>query len=121
MTDPDTLATTLIANHRTVYLPSTGGPDLESADWWSRAKARRVETLAAQAYRDRLLGGLMEQGYRFLRYLEPDPEGGRRLHIFVFDDAAVACLDRLSECEAGDPATFDPEEFIRERLTRYFG
>ena len=46
--------------------------------------------------------------------MEPDPEGGWRLHIFVADKAALSLLDELTEweCGPGDPVSFDPEEFV---------
>jgi hypothetical protein len=54
--------------------------------------------------------------------MEPDPEGGWRLHIFVADEAALTLLGELTEweCGPGDPVNFDPEEFIAGRLRDLF-
>ena len=61
-------------------------------------KARRADHRAAYACRDRLCQVLVEHGHhRFLHHLEPDPEGGWRLHFFVADDAGLALLDELTE------------------------
>ena len=83
------------------------------------AKARRAESRAAYACRDRLRRNLVQHGYhRFLDHLESDPAGGRRLHFFVFDEAALPLLDELTEglCGPGDPVSFDAEEFVLERI-----
>ena len=66
---------------------------------------------------------LVEHGHhRFLHHLEPDPAGGWRLHFFVADDAALTLLDELTEgaCGPGDPVSFNPEEFVSERLRHLF-
>jgi hypothetical protein len=50
--------------------------------------------------------------------LEPDPDGGWRLHLFVSEHAAMHLLDEITggRCGAGDPASFDPEEFVLVQL-----
>ena len=64
-----------------------------------------------------------QHGYRcFLDRMEPDPEGGWRLHFFVADDAALALLDELTEGDVGpgDPVSFDPGRFVLERIRHLF-
>jgi hypothetical protein len=119
MTDLVTLADILLANFCTVRIPSPDGREEQPTDWWAKAKARRAESRAAHASRDRLLRRLVEHGHhRFLHHLEPDPVGGWRLHIFLADDTVLTLLDELTEgaCGPGDPVAFDPEEFVSERL-----
>jgi hypothetical protein len=40
------------------------------------------------------------------------------LHLFFADDAALLLLDQIigKRCGAGDPVSFDPEDFVREQL-----
>jgi hypothetical protein len=119
MTDLADLAAALLGNFRTIYVPSPEGLERPSDDWFARAKAKRAEHRAAYAWRDRLRRELVDHGHhRFLHHMEPDPEGGWRLHIFVADEAALTLLDELTEweCGPGDPVNFDPEEFVSERL-----
>ncbi len=90
MTDLAALAATLLANFRTVRIPASERPEGPPTDWWAMAKARRADSRAAYASRDRLRRLLVEHGHhRFLHHMEPDPEGGWRLHFFVADDAAL--------------------------------
>jgi hypothetical protein len=118
MTDLADLAADLLANFHTVRIPASERRE-DHADWWTRAKARQVERRAAYAARDRLRQGLVKHGYRcFLDRMEPDPDGGWRLHFFVPDDAALPLLDELTEGTVGhgDPMSFDPEEFVLEGI-----
>jgi hypothetical protein len=118
MTDLASLASTLLANFRTIVMPGQED-DPNPSDWWGAARARRAEKCAVYAYRDHIRGELVRDGHhRFLHHLEPDPEGGWRLHLFVTDDLALALLDQITEgqCGTGDPVSFDPEEFVRGQL-----
>jgi hypothetical protein len=132
MIDPPTLAANLLANFRTIRLPpskpdgrGTGdcsGQVIQSPpDWMTIAKARRADDRAAEACRDRIRRALVEHGHhQFLHYLEPDPAGGWRLHLFVADDHALLLVDEFTDARivAGAPASFDPEEFVMQRLGR---
>ena len=122
MTDLPTLAASLIANFWTIRFPSEDRPTPASRSqpvWFQLAKARLAERRAANAYRDRVRRELVAHGYqRFLHYLERDPLEGWRLHILAVDADALLLLDRIADGQIGpgDPADFDPEEFVRERL-----
>jgi hypothetical protein len=123
MTDLPTLAATLLANFCTIRFPASVDRSAQStpslSDWWTTAKARRAERLAVNAYRHQMRRQLIEHCHRrFLDHLEPDPEGGWRLHFFLADDAAMSLLIEASvgECGPGDPVVFDPKEFVAESL-----
>jgi hypothetical protein len=119
MTDLATLAATLLANFRTLHIPGSRRGHQSSGDWWTTAKARRAEHRAAYACRDQIRRELVDHGHnRLLHYMEPDPEGGWRLHFFVADDAALILLDELTDgiCGPGESVSFDPEEFVSERI-----
>jgi hypothetical protein len=120
ITDLTALAAVLLANRRTVRVPSPDDLQRPPDDWWGSAKARRAEKRAAYACRDRLRRELTDHSHSFLDCLEADPDGGWRLHVFVADEAAVALLDTISQyaCGPGDPVSLDPEEFISEQLRR---
>jgi hypothetical protein len=123
MTDLADLAAALLANLRTLRIPPSEGRGRPSGDWFARAKAKRAEHRAAYTCRDRLRRELVDHGHhRFLHHMEPDPEGGWRLHIFVADEAALTLLDELTEwqCGPGDAVSFDPEDFVVERLHDLF-
>jgi len=123
MTDLADLAATLLANFRTVRIPSPEDRERPPADLLARAKARRAESRAAYACRDRIRRELVDHGqHRFLHHMEPDPAGGWRLHLFVADDTALTILDQLADevCSQGDPVSFDPEEFVAGRLLELF-
>jgi hypothetical protein len=113
---------TLLANFRTIHFQPSEEcfPRAPTHwDWWQAAKARRADRQTVFDYREHLRDALIVHGHcEFLGRVEPDPDGGWRLHLFVADDAAMLLLDRITEgrCGAGDPASFDPEEFVRERL-----
>ena len=98
MSDLADLAASLLANFCTIRILASERPEEQPTDWWAKAKARRAESRAAYAYRDRLRRLLVERGHhRFLHHLEPDPEGGWRLHFFVAEVAALTSLDELAE------------------------
>ena len=121
MTDLADLAATLLANFRTVRIAAQNDDPAPSGDWWGAVKARRAEKLAVYAHRDHIRRELVRQGHhRFLHHLEPDEDGGWRLHLFFANDDAMSLLDEITEgrCGAGDPVTFDPEAFVREQLSR---
>ena len=117
MSDIQTLASHLLANFRTIRLPAEA-PNLEPADWWAVAKARRAEKRVLYDLRDRLRRVLNQHRHRFIDYQEPDPEGGWRFHVFVLEEDALALLDDIDgvRCDPGDPVEFDPEAFVIERL-----
>jgi hypothetical protein len=120
--DTSALAAALLANVRTIHFQ----PSEECLprapthwDWWESAKARRADRQAVYDYRQRLRNELTAHGHgQFLDHVEPDPDGGWLLHLFVADDAAMLLLDRITEgrCGSGDAASFNHEEFVRERL-----
>ncbi len=123
MTAHSTLADTLIANFRTIRFPASDDhstpPSTTHPDWWATAKARCADRLAVDTYRKRLHLELVAHGHRlFLDHLEPDPDGGWRLHIFVADDHALSIVANFSEGRfgPGDPVDFDPEEFVTDHL-----
>jgi hypothetical protein len=120
MTELAGLAEALLANFRTVRIPASETSAPTPEDFWAVVKARRTETRAAYAFRDRIRRELTDHGHRFLNRLEADPDGGRRLHIFVTDDCALRLLDEITDgaCGPGDPVTLDREEFVSERLGR---
>ena len=120
MTDLASLAAALLANFRTVVIPAQEDDPNPSGDWWGTVKGRQAEKRAVYAYRDHIRDELVRHGHnRFLQHLEPDPEDGRRLHIFVADDLALPLLDQITEgqCDTGYPVSFDPEGFVREQLS----
>jgi hypothetical protein len=94
----------------------------------SRRKAAAIERWhgtpaqdrrAVDAYRQRLRRELVAHGHRlFLDHLEPDPEGGWRLHIFVADDHGLSIVANIAggQYAAGEPVEFDPEEFVTDHL-----
>jgi hypothetical protein len=121
MNDIETLANSLLANFRTVRLPADAlpiRPHIQPTDWWGMTKASRAEKRVLYELRDRLRRILVQHRHRFTDHLEPDPEGGWRIHFFVLDADALALLDGIHgrRCEPGDPVDFDPEEFVIERL-----
>jgi hypothetical protein len=122
MTDLPTLAATLLANFRTIRFPPTEEYFPRSQahwDWWQAAKVRRADRQAVYDYRQRIRYELIEHGHhQFLDHVEFGPDGGRRLHVFAADDAAMLLLERITEgrCGAGDPANFNPDEFVQEQL-----
>ena len=122
MTDFQALAAALLANFRTIHFePSKECFPRSPAhwEWWKAANARYTARQTVHDYRQRLRRGLIAQGHdQFLDHVEPDPAGGWRLHLFVADNAAMLLLDRITEgrCGAGDPASFNPEEFVQKQL-----
>jgi hypothetical protein len=118
MTDLLILATKMLANFRTIRIACSEDSSNYS-DWWQAAKARRADRRVGYAYRDALRAALVEHGHRrFFDHLEPDPDGGWRLHLFLIDDAAVSLLDEITGelCLPGDPVALNPEDLVREQL-----
>ena len=115
-----TLTTTMLANHITVRFP------------WLDA----IETSLASTIRDRrplgnrltvllhLLGirlGLGHAGHRqFLYQLDGDPVGRWTIHLFFAEQNAIPLVASLTNgvVGLGEPASFDPREFIEQRLER---
>src|ERR1700722_483278 len=122
MTDLPMRAASLFANFRTIRFPMTEECVPRSPthwEWWRAAKAEYTAAQTVHDYRQRLRLDLITHGLRLsLDHVEPDPDGGWRLHIFVADAAAVLLLNGITDerCGAGDPASFNPEEFIRTQL-----
>ena len=121
MTEIETLANNLLANFRTIRLPADAlpaRPNFSPTDWWATTKALRAEKRAVYDLRDRLRHILIEHRQPFIDRLEPDPEGGWRIHIFVLDEDALALINGTDSWHlgSGDPVDFDPEEFVIERL-----
>jgi hypothetical protein len=120
--DSSALAAILLANFRTMRFPPSEEcfPRAQThSDWWQAAKARLADRQTVHDYRQRLRRDLIAHGHRqFLDRVEPDPGGGWRLHLFVADDGAMSLLARITEgrCGAGDPASFDPKEFVQAQL-----
>jgi hypothetical protein len=120
--DSSPLAASLLANFRTIRFPPTEEYYPRSPkhwDWWQAAKVRRSDRQAVYNYRQRLRNELITHGHRqFLDHVEPDPDGGWRLHFFVADDGAMSLLDVIAggRCGSGDPASFNPDEFVQEQL-----
>jgi hypothetical protein len=127
MTDLLTLTATLLNNFRTIHFqPSEECFPRASTHWhwWQAAKARRADRQAVDHYRQRLRNELTAHGHgQFLDHVEPDLDGGWRLHLLVADDGAMLLLDEITEgrCGAGDSASFDPEEFVLTQLDAWRG
>jgi hypothetical protein len=119
MTDLATLAADLLANFRTLRIPTPERLEGPPGDWWAMVKARRGAHRAIHACRDRLRQGLVENDYRcFLDRIEPDSDGGWLLHFFVADFAALPLLDLLAEGASGpgNALSFDAEKFVLQRI-----
>jgi hypothetical protein len=122
MTDIQALAAALLANFRTIHFQPSEEcfPRAPTHwDWWESAKVRRADRQAVYHYRQRLRNELIAHGHhQFLDRVEPDPDAGWRLHLFVADDGAMSLLDVIAggRCGAGDPGSFKPDEFVQEQL-----
>ena len=106
MPDLPNLAASLLANFRTVRIPSSEHLDDRPGGLVGQGKGKRADHRAAYACRDRLRRELVERGHHcFLHLMEPDRAGGWRLHFLVVDVAALTLLDELTEgaCGPGDP------------------
>jgi hypothetical protein len=81
--------------------------------------ALRAETLHIRCHRQDLRVALFQEGYRhFLDYVERDPVGGWRVHLFLTDADAMVLLPTITTgyVGLGDPIGFDPQAFIERRL-----
>jgi hypothetical protein len=126
MTDPPTLAATLLAHFVTISIPlykprwAEPRPELPiEAYCRSRAHTLRAEYLIARSYRQYLQILLLEDGHRaFLDFIESDGLDGWRLHFFCIDASAVTVLKeaKIGELSEGDPVRCDPKQFVLSRL-----
>ena len=122
MIDADTLADNLLANFRTIRIPADTLPSYGKplpAGWFASARANRVDKLSVYDRRNALRDALLRRGHKVITCLEADPDGGWRVHVFACCETAVAVVDEIggANCALGDPANFDPEEFVANRLT----
>jgi hypothetical protein len=128
MTDLVVLAATLLSNFLTVRFP-------RNAEMWRvldedlsfevrircLSHALRGELLSVGCHRHSLRLGLVRHGLRqFLDYVEGDPAGGWRIHLFLFDASAISIVPLITEGDVGpgDPVHFDPKQFVQRRLER---
>jgi hypothetical protein len=129
MTDLPALATTLLANCRTVRFPryEPVWNVLDDDDLAPDARHRcighalRCEELLVRCHRFNLRQRLIEAGHhQFLDLVEAGSAGGWHLHIFCANDAAIALLISITDCmvSPGDPVRFDPNAFVERRLER---
>jgi hypothetical protein len=126
MTDLPTLAATMIANFATVRIPSYEGlwtdPVSElplEAHCRSQAIVLKGDRLVADCHRHLLRQRLLDDGHRaFFDRIEGGGPDGWRLYFFCLDPSAVTALHAagVGECGPGDPANFDAEEFVIQRL-----
>jgi hypothetical protein len=82
--------------------------------------ALRSETLSIRCHRENLRAALFREGYRqFLDYVEGDPAGGWRVHMFMSDADALALVPSMTTGHVGrgDPISFDPSAFVERRLS----
>jgi hypothetical protein len=83
--------------------------------------ALRAETLRIRCFRQNLRVALFAESYRqFLDYVESDPSGGWRIHLFLGDADAIALVPSITtgDVRRGDPIRLDPEAFMERRLAR---
>jgi hypothetical protein len=83
--------------------------------------ALRGELLSVGCYRHGLRLGLVRHGHsQFLDYVEGDPAGGWRIHLFLRDAGAISIIALFTEGDMGpgDPVHFDPRQFVQRRLER---
>jgi hypothetical protein len=128
MTDPASIAATLMANFATVRIPScerlwTWPVDDPSPRLRARllANALAGETLIVGCYREHVRCHLLEAGYRaFFDRIEGGGPDGWRLHFFCYDPAIVLLLHDIpvAQCGPGDPVSFDAEKFVMHHLRR---
>ena len=128
MTDLVVLAATMLANFVTVRFS-------RNAEMWRvldedlsfevRIRclnhALRGELLSVGCYRHGLRLGLVRHGHsQFLDYVEGDPSGGWRIHLFLCDASAISIIPLITEGDVGpgDPVRFDPRQFVQRRLER---
>ena len=118
MPDLADLRETLLANFRTVLIPTPEPVEIKPNSIFAAVHARRAERRAVQAVQDEIRRALSERNFHHLHHLEQDGEGGWRLHLFLADDEAVWFLNKIAEGATGPghPVTLDPDQFLRDRL-----
>ena len=127
MTDFLALANTLLTNFITVRFPryepvwTVLEEDL-AFDVRVRclSHALRAETLGIRCHRENLRVALLGKGHRqFLDFVEADPVGGWRIHLFLGDANAAALVPTIitGYVGCGDPVAVDPRAFIERRLS----
>jgi hypothetical protein len=124
MTDPASIAVTLLVNFATIRIPRCERLWMWPVDDPSpRLHARLLETalagetLIGSCYRQCIRGHLLEAGQRaFFDRMEGGGPDGWRLHFFCLDPSAILLL--VGQCGPGDPVSFDPEKFVLHHLRR---
>jgi len=127
MIDFSALGTTMLANFITVRFPRQEQVWVileEDLDFDVRirclGRALRAELLSIRCHRENLRVALFARGHRqFLDYVESDPVGGWRIHLFVGDADALALVASITTGHVGpgDPISLDPRAFIERRLS----
>jgi hypothetical protein len=82
--------------------------------------ALRAELLSIRCYRANLRMVLLGKGHQqFLDFVEADPVGGWRIHLFLGDEDAIVLVPTITMGYVGfgDPVAFDPRAFIERRLS----
>jgi len=82
--------------------------------------ALRAEILSIRCHRANLRAALFRERHRqFLDYVEGDPGGRWRIHLFLGDEDAIVLLPKITTgyVGCGDPVAFDPRAFIERRLS----
>jgi hypothetical protein len=117
-TDLADLYETLLANFRTIHIPASDPVEIKLGSMFAAVRARRAARRVVQAVQDEIGRALTDRNFHHFHRLEQDLEHGWRLHLFLADDEAVQFLDELAKgaIGPGDTVTFDPDQFLRERL-----
>jgi hypothetical protein len=118
MTDLADLHETLLANFRTVRISASDPVEIKRDSMFAAVRACRAARRAVQVVQEEIRRALSERSFHHLQHLEQDREGRWRLHLFLVDDEALQFLDEITKgaIGPGDPITFDPDQFLRERL-----
>lgn len=124
--DPSALTATLLMNFVTVQFPRA---DIlrrivdqgVSPQGRTRCQehAAKADALAIGFRRQALRSALLSLGYReFMDFLEPDPNGGWRLHLFLVNPDAVPAVPQITDGSVGpgDPVKVDPHKWVERRV-----